>query len=110
MTGKMNLKRISISIALGFIFGAVCLYGTMNSIPGQLSPPILATIFYDRLLLGLVIGVAGGLPVNPILRGAVLGAAVSLIIAIPSGYIGALLLGAGVVYGVLIDWAATRFS
>jgi hypothetical protein len=80
---------------LGFIFGAVCLYGTMNSLPDQLSPPILAIIFYDRVLLGLMIGVARTLLFNPIRRGAVLSAAVSLLIAIPSGLIGgALLLGA----------------
>jgi hypothetical protein len=80
---------------LGFIFGAVCLYGTMNSLPGKLSPPILAIIFYDRVLLGLMIGVARTLLFNPIRRGAVLSAAVSLLIAIPSGLIGgALLLGA----------------
>ncbi len=36
MLGEINLKGLSISIVLGFIFGAVCLFGTMSSLPGQL--------------------------------------------------------------------------
>lgn len=51
--GYINTRRIKISLALGVIAGVICLYGTMTSIPGVLTIPILATIFYDRILLGL---------------------------------------------------------
>ena len=68
-------------------------------------------IFYDRVLLGFVVGIAYGLKIHPLIRGAIIGAVVSLLIAIPSGITGgALLMGAGVVYGMVTDLVATKFS
>ena len=109
--GYINTRRIKISVALGFLAGAICLYGTLTSIPGVLTLPILATIFYYRVLLGFVVGIAYGLKIHPLIRGAIIGAMVSLLIAIPSGITGgALLMGAGVVYGIITDLVATKFS
>jgi hypothetical protein len=109
--GYINTRRIKISMALGGVAGAICLYGTLASIPGVLTLPILATIFYDRVLLGFVVGIAYGLKIHPLIRGAIIGAVVSLIVAIPSGIIGgAFLMGAGVVYGIVTDLVATKFS
>ena len=109
--GYINTRRIKISVGLGVVAGTICLYGTVTSIPGVLTLPILATIFYDRVLLGFVVGIAYGLKIHPLIRGAIIGAVVSLLIAIPSGITGgALLMGAGVVYGIIIDIVATRFS
>lgn len=109
--GHINTRRIKFSLALGVVAGAICLYGTMTSIPGVLTIPILATIFYDRVLLGFVVGIADGLKIHPLIRGAIIGAVVSLLIAIPSGVIGgALLMSGGVVYGIVIDLVATKFS
>jgi hypothetical protein len=106
----INTRRIKISTAMGVVAGAICLYGTMNSIPGMLTWPILATIFYDRVLLGFVVGIAYGLRMHPLIWGAVIVAVVSLLIVIPSGITGgALLMGAGVVYGIIIDLVATEF-
>lgn len=109
--GYINTRRIKSSLALGVVAGAICLYGTMTSIPGVLTIPILSTIFYDRVLLGFVVGIADGLKIHPLIRGAIIGAVVSLLIAIPSGVIGgALLMSGGVVYGIVIDLVATKFS
>jgi hypothetical protein len=109
--GYINTRRIKISLAFGVAAGAICLYGTLTGIPGVLTLPILAMIFYDRVLLGFVVGIAYGLRIHPVLRGAIVGAVVSLIIAIPSGITGgALLMGAGVVYGIVTDIVATKFS
>ena len=109
--GNINTRRIKISVALGVVAGAICLYRTLTSIPEVLTLPILATIFYDRVLLGFVVGIAYGLKIHPLIRGAIIGAVVSLLIAIPSGITGgALLMGAGVVYGTVTDLVATKFS
>lgn len=108
---NINTKRIKISVALGVVAGAICLYETLTSNPGVLTLPVLATIFYDRVLLGFVVGIAYGLKINQLIRGAIIGAAVSMLIAIPSGIVGgALLMGSGVVYGIIIDLVATKFS
>ena len=108
----MNTKRVLISVALGAVFGAICAYGTASNIPEGLPlMPILAATFYDRVLIGIVIGIADCIKAQPALRGAVLGAIVSVVIAIPSGTTGgAILIGAGIVYGVIIDLVATRTS
>lgn len=108
----MNTKRISISIVLGILFGAICVYGSAGNLPsGVPAAPILATVFYNRVLLGLVIGIADGIEAHPVLRGAVLGAIVSIAIAIPSGTAGGvMLIAAGVVYGIITDFAATKYS
>ena len=109
--GNINTRRIKISLALGVVAGAICLYGTLTGVPGVLTLPILATIFYDRVLLGFVVGIAYGLKIHPLIRGAIIGAVVSLLIAIPSGVTGGtLLMGAGVVYGIVTDLVATKFS
>ena len=109
--GYINTRRIKSRRLLAVLAGAICLYGTLTSIPGVLTLPILATIFYDRVLLGFVVGIAYGLKIHPLIRGAIIGAVVSLLITIPSGITGgALLMGAGVVYGMVTDLVATKFS
>ena len=61
--------------------------------------------------LGFVVGIVYGLKIHPLIRGAIIGAVVSLLIAIPSGITGGtLLMGAGVVYGIVTDLVATKFS
>lgn len=108
---EANARRIKISVALGIVAGVICLYGTMTSLPGVLSTPILITIFYDRVLLGFVVGIDYGLKIHPMIGGSVIGAAISLLIAIPSGIVGgALLIGAGIISGIVIDIVATKFS
>lgn len=106
----MNLRRVAISTVLGAAAGAICAYGSATSVP-SLTLPILASIFYDRLLLGFVVGIADGIDVRPAMRGLVLGLVVSALIAIPSGLEGgAILMAAGAVYGLVIDILASRFS
>jgi hypothetical protein len=108
----MNTRRVLMSIVLGIIFGAICAFGSAGNLPsGVPAAPILATIFYNRVLLGLVIGIAGGIEVHPALRGTVFGAIVSIAIAIPSGISGgAILIAAGVIYGIITDVLATKYS
>lgn len=106
----MNTRRVSIATALGIAVGILCAYGSATSVP-SLTLPILATIFYDRILLGFVIGIADGIDARPAIRGLFLGLVVSTLIAIPSGMQGgALLMAAGAVYGLVIDMVASRFS
>lgn len=112
----MNPKRMIIALAASAVFGAFCAYGTSTvNIPGfQMTLPYLLTILYGRLLIGVVVGLSqdmrlvGKRLVNAILRGAILGAVVSVVI---SFYGGALIfMTAGIVYGALTDLLATRFG
>ena len=107
----MNPKRILASTSLGLLFGLFCAYASDRSMPGAFGPTILAAIAYNRVLIGLVIGLADSIKIRPLLRGAILGAAVGLAIAIPSGpQGGAILLAASVAYGTIIDTAVSKYA
>lgn len=112
----MKIKRMVISLTVAALFGIFCAYGTSTvEIPGfEITIPYLLTIFYGRLLLGLVIGLSGDIKLtkkeslNSIIRGAIMGAIVSVGI---SFYGGALpFIGFGLIYGAITDFLATRFG
>jgi len=70
---------------------------------------------FNRILIGLVVGFADRIKLNCVLRGAVIGAVVSLMLGIfplLNGDITSALtvIGFGVVYGVIADVVATKFS
>nr|QNO52897.1 hypothetical protein PANBHIFL_00012 [Methanosarcinales archaeon ANME-1 ERB6] len=74
---------------------------------------ILLSIVYNRALIGFVIGIADGIKLHPVLRGAILGAIVSFAITIPAfeqGTGALILVPFGVVYGIIADFVATKLS
>jgi len=112
----MNIKRMSISLVVAALCGVFCAYGTSTvEIPGfEVTIPYLLTIFYNRLLMGFVIGLAGDVkilkkePINSIIRGIIIGAIISVGISFYGG--GFAFIGAGILYGALTDFLATRFG
>ena len=116
----MNNKRVAIALAVGLAAGLFCAYGTvMLAEKGQANFPvtagILASIVYNRLLLGFIVGIADHIKLNCVLRGAIIGAIVSLamsIIPLVDGQgLGSLILVAfGVVYGIIADVLATLLA
>ena len=117
----MNTKRIVIATAIGLLCGLFCAYGVMWQVDeGNLDPELatawaLAYTVFNRVLIGFVVGVADRINLHPVLRGAAIGAVVSLMIGIfpllGGDIMGALMVSAfGVVYGVIADVVATKFS
>ncbi|MBM3309155.1 MAG: hypothetical protein FJY77_02785 [Candidatus Altiarchaeales archaeon] len=105
----MAKKRIIIATLLGLLFGLFCAYGTESSMPGVFSTGILASIVYNRVLIGFFIGIADSIKISPIIRGAKIGAIIGLAIAIPSGWQGGtILLAFSIIYGILIDVITSR--
>lgn len=112
----MKLKRLTVCLALSVLFGSVCVYGTTNVNPPatRLTIPYLATVFYNRIILGLMVWLADDVKItgkertNVIVRGGLLGAIVSVGISFQGRV--APFVGAGIVYGVLTDWLATRMK
>ncbi|MBS7623878.1 hypothetical protein KEJ39_09465 [Candidatus Bathyarchaeota archaeon] len=112
----MKAKRMAISLLVAGLFGVFCAYGASNvQIPGfQVTMPYLMTVFYSRLLIGLVTGLAGDVKLikrelwNSIVRGAVLGAIMSVGISFFGG--AHLLIPLGMIYGAITDFLATRFG
>ena len=71
--------------------------------------------WYNRVIMGLVIGLAGGITVikgkfNPLLRGLLLGLMVSLALFISTELRDPLGFMAGIAYGVIIDFLASKYS
>lgn len=111
-----KMKRMIIAILVASFFGFFCAYGTsMVEIPGfEMTAEYLATIFYSRLMIGLIIGVAedfkitGKEPVNSLVRGGVLGGLMSGTISFYGGAV--IFIAAGVIYGAITDFVATKWG
>ena len=116
MTEGIKPKRMLIALVLAGIFGVFCAYGTSTvEIPGfVMTMEYLLTIFYSRLLIGFVIGLAGTLRVlkgelpNAVLRGGIMGAIMSIGISFYGGAV--VFISAGIVYGIITDVLATKFG
>ena len=128
MTTRPAAKRFVTALVLGVLSGLLCLFLASQHQPELASPaqPLFWAILTDRILIGLVVALAGaftvhpvlGFPYRPWLRGACMGALVSLPLAagalggpaLPSlspWIIFAATLLSGAVYGTVIDWVAT---
>ncbi len=115
----MNGKRIAIATVIGLLCGLYCAYGTIwiaESKPELvITTGLLALIVYNRILIGLFVGVADNIPLHPVFRGALIGAIISLAMAImpmiDTGLTdGLTLIAFGVVYGLIADLVATKLS
>lgn len=83
-----NLKRIGLATLLGAILGIFCILGATERLGGGVGNELLIMgIWYNRVIMGLVIGLAGSFNLhkegktnkwlNSVLRGAILGTLVS---------------------------------
>jgi len=113
----MNGKRLLIAIIVGVLAGVFCAYGTsqLKDATFSITTGLLASVFYNRVLIGFVVGIADNINLNPVVRGAIIGAIVTMAMSIYSivdGQItgGLVLIGFGVVYGIIADVLATKFS
>jgi hypothetical protein len=112
----MNIKRLMIALIIAGLFGIFCAYGTSTiEIEGfEVTLPYLLTIFYARLLIGFFIGIGDHIELvknkyqNATIRGAIFGIISSIVIAFWGG--GEVFIAAGIIYGIVTDIIATRFS
>ncbi len=114
-----NYRRIAIATLTGAILGVLCIIGVGARIPGGYLPNMVFLIgmWYNRVIMGLLIGFAGDVNlfssasekklVNAILRGLVFGILVSSAIFLSTEFRDVLSLFAGFAYGPIIDLVAT---
>ncbi|MCX6690220.1 MAG: hypothetical protein NTZ39_11130, partial [Methanoregula sp.] len=107
-------RRIAITTAIGVLTGIYCAGSLLVAAPPGVTPELwfMVMILYGRIIQGFVIGFADGIPLHPVIRGAGLGAIISLLLCIvplsAHNYFGALmLLVFGIIYGVLADGIAS---
>lgn len=108
----MKTKRLFICTLGGVAAGLICSIGGLLSgnIP-ELTFFAIASPFFNRIMLGFVIGISN-LKINYLLHGILMGFLVSCINSIAFlqyGLKGFLFFTiAGMIYGLLIEWFATR--
>lgn len=108
-------KRLILSVITGAVLGIFCIVGGSIRLGWEGNQLLLFALWYNRLILGLVIGLAGNMVItktnwNWILRGAVLGLIVSGAYFLTSGVSDWVSFFAGIVYGVIIEYVLNRFA
>ncbi len=104
----MNTKRIVIATLLGVMAGIICWLGGEYGAGITFTGVMIAGTILNRTLIGFVIGISG-LRMNYLLHGILIGAVVTLTMAVfgdLSGAIALMLFGMG--YGFLIELLTTK--
>ena len=111
----MLKKRLWISLLAGGVLGIFCILGGSVRLGWQGNQLLLASLWYNRVVMGLMIGLAGELTLtrgeaNWLLRGAGLGLVVSAAYFLTAGASDWVSFLAGVVYGVIIEYLLRRLN
>ncbi|MGM0368148.1 MAG: hypothetical protein ACQEP2_06205 [Actinomycetota bacterium] len=108
----MLTRRMWICLALGAALGVICIVGALIRSGPNTDGYILFSLWYNRLVLGLVIGAGWkklSLP-KTILRGAILGLIISFAFYSSTGFNDLISFLAGIAYGIIIEYIAYRFG
>ena len=108
----MFTKRMWICLASGAILGVVCIVGALIRSGFESNAYYLFSLWYNRLLMGLLIGAAWknlSLP-KTIGRGAIFGLIVSFAFYSSTGFGDIVSFLSGIVYGIIIEYVAFRFG
>jgi len=102
--------RMKVCIVTGAILGVVCILGSWIRSGFEQDAVYLLAFWYNRLLMGVVIGLAGKeLDLSRLVfRGAGLGLLVSLAFYSATGFNDPVGFLAGIFYGIIIEYVAFR--
>lgn len=110
----INIKRMIICLILGALAGVYCAFASAAF--NRISISYMIYLWYNRLILGFVISIAENITIinnkrgNSVIRGALIGFIISLIIIIISGLAAISYLIVGIIFGALIDLLATLLA
>jgi len=104
-------KRVIIGLTTGAILGIFCIIGAQVRSDFTQSVSYLFSFWYNRVLMGLVIGLFSSQYKLHflLLRGAILGALISLAFYSATGFSDLIGFLAGIVYGVIIEFVLYKF-
>ncbi|MBW2967234.1 hypothetical protein KY362_01985 [Candidatus Woesearchaeota archaeon] len=108
-------KRLSTALLTGSVLGIFCILGAGFRLGFDGNALFLTATWFNRLVMGLVIGYAPQLNIKKdikkvLLRGAILGLIISFSLYIATDFRDMTGFIAGIIYGVIIDYVATRYS
>jgi len=108
-------KRLTIAVLTGAGLGIFCIIGIGFRVGFTDNGLFLASAWFNRVIMGLMIGLAGGIKIsggkfNWLGRGALFGVLVSFAWFLDTGFRDFMGFLAGIGYGIIIDWAASRYA
>lgn len=107
----MLTKRLKISLAVGAVLGVFCIIGVGYRQGYTGNELYLFAMWYNRIIMGLLIGFAGNwLDDRFVIRGLILGTLVTTAFFFSTAFRDWPGWLAGVAYGVIIDYFATKYS
>jgi hypothetical protein len=111
----MNNKRLIISLLTGAVLGILCILGVNTRLGFSGNELFILSTWINRVILGLVIGLAPFYKIkkntkNVLLRGAILGLIITGSFFIATDFKDLLGFFAGIVYGIFIDFIATKYG
>ncbi len=117
---KTLYKRILVATGLGMILGVICVIGQAQRGPVDPLPNTVIYLlgaWYNRVLIGIMIGLAGDITIyktsthwmNSAIRGAIIGLLLSTAFGLLSQSLELLYFFAGILWGIIIDVVTTRF-
>lgn len=110
-----NKKRLIIALISGALLGVICVVGVSLRLGFDGNELFILATWYNRFIIGLVIGLAGEITLikgkfNSIIRGLLLGLIISLALFLSTGLRDTLGFVAGLAYGIIIDYIASKYS
>lgn len=108
----MHWKRLLVATLTGALLGCICIIGATLRSSVAYDFTYLFAFWFNRVLLGIVIGLIS--PVQILkwryLRAGLLGIIISFSFWSATGYQDIIGFLAGIVYALIIEWSANRFS
>lgn len=107
-------KRLAVSLVMGAVLGLICILGATLRHGGLAGRELfVGALYYNRLVMGLLIGLAGELQItkgkwNRVVRGALLGTLVSFAFYFSTGFEDVVSFLAGTLYGIIIELVVQR--
>ncbi|HMA59601.1 MAG TPA: hypothetical protein VKN64_04840 [Halanaerobiales bacterium] len=107
----MLTKRLKIAVGVGAILGIFCIIGVGYRQGYAGNGLYLFAMWYNRIIMGLLIGFAGNwMKDRYIIRGLILGTLVTTAFFLSTAFRDWPGFLAGIAYGVIIDYFATKYS
>jgi len=109
-------RRLLTAVIVGAILGVICIIGGATRGGGWTGNELhLIALWYNRVVMGLMIGLAGRWELVPsslnrYVRGLLLGILVSLAFYLTSGFQDIIAFFAGGIYGLVIEYAVRKHA
>ncbi len=105
-------KRMKVALISGGVLGVFCIIGALVRSSFQMEGYLLFSLWYNRLLMGLLIGLPWNRVRMPklLIRGAILGLIISLAFYSSTGFADPISFLAGILYGMIIEYLAFRLG